>query len=73
MAVGFSLWSFGIFFQFWYFWTKKNLATLVKALTFGSVESCVFVQQSSTIECSHQNTAPPPTVVNKIGLGETIK
>jgi hypothetical protein len=23
-----SLWSFGIFFPLWYFWTKKNLATL---------------------------------------------
>jgi hypothetical protein len=22
-----SLWSFGIFFPFWYVWTKKNLAT----------------------------------------------
>jgi hypothetical protein len=28
MAVWYSLWSFGIFFQFWYVWTKKNLATL---------------------------------------------
>jgi hypothetical protein len=23
-----SLWSFSIFFPFWYVWTKKNLATL---------------------------------------------
>jgi hypothetical protein len=23
-----SLWSFGIFFTFWYVWTMKNLATL---------------------------------------------
>jgi hypothetical protein len=23
-----SLWSFGVFFPFWYIWTKKNLATL---------------------------------------------
>jgi hypothetical protein len=30
MAVWCSLWSFGIFFPFWYVWTKKNLATLVK-------------------------------------------
>jgi hypothetical protein len=22
------MWSFGIFFAFWYVWTKKNLATL---------------------------------------------
>jgi hypothetical protein len=28
MAVWYSLWSFGIFFPFWYIWTKKNLATL---------------------------------------------
>jgi hypothetical protein len=28
MAVWYSLWSFCIFFPFWYFWTKKNLATL---------------------------------------------
>jgi hypothetical protein len=28
MAVWGSLWSFGIFFLFWYFWTNKNLATL---------------------------------------------
>jgi hypothetical protein len=26
--VWYSLWSFGIFFLFWYVWTKKNLATL---------------------------------------------
>jgi hypothetical protein len=25
---GFCLWSFGIFFPFWYVWTKKNLAFL---------------------------------------------
>jgi hypothetical protein len=25
---GHSLWSFGIFFRFWYVWTGKNLATL---------------------------------------------
>jgi hypothetical protein len=24
----YSLWWFGIFFTFWYVWTKKNLATL---------------------------------------------
>jgi hypothetical protein len=30
MAVWFSLWSFGIFFPFWYFWTKKSLATLLR-------------------------------------------
>jgi hypothetical protein len=29
MAVWCSLWSFGIFFPFWYVWTKKNLATMV--------------------------------------------
>jgi hypothetical protein len=28
MAVWCSLWSFGILFTFWYFWIKKNLATL---------------------------------------------
>jgi hypothetical protein len=28
MAVWSSLRSFGIYFQFWYVWTKKNLATL---------------------------------------------
>jgi hypothetical protein len=28
MAVGCSLWSFGIFFPIWYVWTTKNLATL---------------------------------------------
>jgi hypothetical protein len=28
MAVRYSLWSFGIFFPFWYVGTKKNLATL---------------------------------------------
>jgi hypothetical protein len=27
--VWYSLWSFGIFFAFWYVWTKKNLATMV--------------------------------------------
>jgi hypothetical protein len=25
-----SLWSLGIFFQFWYVWTMKNLATMVR-------------------------------------------
>jgi hypothetical protein len=29
MAVWYSLWSFGIFFPFWYVWTKENLATLL--------------------------------------------
>jgi hypothetical protein len=29
MAGWYSLWSFGIFFPFWYDWTKKNLATMV--------------------------------------------
>jgi hypothetical protein len=29
MAVWYSLWSFGIFFPFWYVWTMKNLATLI--------------------------------------------
>jgi hypothetical protein len=28
MAVWYSLLPFGIFFLFWYVWTKKNLATL---------------------------------------------
>jgi hypothetical protein len=28
MAVWYSLGSFGIFFQYWYVWTKKNLATV---------------------------------------------
>jgi uncharacterized RDD family membrane protein YckC len=28
MASWYSLWSFVIFFPFWYVWTKKNLATL---------------------------------------------
>jgi hypothetical protein len=27
-----SLWSFGIFFPFWYVWTKKNLAILFSTL-----------------------------------------
>jgi hypothetical protein len=30
MAVLYSLWSFGIFFLFWYLWTTKNLATLAE-------------------------------------------
>jgi hypothetical protein len=29
MAVWYSLWSFDIFFPFWYVYTKKNLATLL--------------------------------------------
>jgi hypothetical protein len=28
MAVWYSLWSFGIFFPFWYVCIKKNLATM---------------------------------------------
>jgi hypothetical protein len=28
----YSLWSFVIFFPFWYVWTKKNLATLHRCL-----------------------------------------
>jgi hypothetical protein len=31
MAVWYNLWSFGIYFPFWYVWTKKNLATIVWA------------------------------------------
>jgi hypothetical protein len=30
MVRWYSLWSFGIFFPFWYVSTKKNLATLVR-------------------------------------------
>jgi hypothetical protein len=30
------LWSFGIFFPFWYVWTKKNLATRQKRKRFGT-------------------------------------
>jgi hypothetical protein len=41
-VVGYMLWpfaiwslsSFGIFFPFWYVWTKKNLATLVGKRTY---------------------------------------
>jgi hypothetical protein len=32
------MWSFGIFFPFWYVWTKKNLATLLVKLVFNSGE-----------------------------------
>jgi hypothetical protein len=31
MAIWYRLWSFGIFFPFWYVWIKKNLATLFAA------------------------------------------
>jgi hypothetical protein len=31
MAFWYGLWSFGIFFTFWYVWTKKNLATLPRS------------------------------------------
>jgi hypothetical protein len=34
MATWYCLWSFGIFFPFWYVRTKKNLATLVLPLIF---------------------------------------
>jgi hypothetical protein len=27
--MAYSVWSFGIFFTFWYVWTKKNLAALI--------------------------------------------
>jgi hypothetical protein len=30
MAVWYNVWSFGIFFLFWYVRAKKNLATLVR-------------------------------------------
>jgi hypothetical protein len=30
MTIWYSLWSFGTLFPFWYFWTRKNLATLVE-------------------------------------------
>jgi hypothetical protein len=33
MAFWYILWSFGIFFTFWYVWNKKNLATLVGKVT----------------------------------------
>jgi hypothetical protein len=40
---GYSLWSFGIFFTFWYVWAEKNLAALVEihfsAGTVGQVSS----------------------------------
>jgi hypothetical protein len=34
LQFGIVLWSFGIFFPFWYVWTKKNLATLVGTVGF---------------------------------------
>jgi hypothetical protein len=43
MAFWYSLLSFGIFFTFWYVWTKKNLATrngYDKAIIF-SAAACV--------------------------------
>jgi hypothetical protein len=30
MNVWYSLWSFGIFFPFWYAWRKTNLVTLMQ-------------------------------------------
>jgi hypothetical protein len=29
MVVLYRLWPFGIFFPFWYVWTKKNLAAMI--------------------------------------------
>jgi hypothetical protein len=40
-AVWYSLWSLGIFFPFWYVWTKKNLATLFTTLTLAPEISCL--------------------------------
>jgi hypothetical protein len=31
MAVWYNMCSFGLFFPFWYVWTEKNLATLVRS------------------------------------------
>jgi hypothetical protein len=30
MAILYILWSFGNFFPFWYIWTNKNMATLLR-------------------------------------------
>jgi hypothetical protein len=52
MAVSYSLWSFGIFFPFWYVWTKKHLATLVTLLKRSfcdQVETCFYPCLSSII------------------------
>jgi hypothetical protein len=44
MAVWYSLGSFGIFFPFWYVWSKKNLATLMYTPYFILVAlNCTFV------------------------------
>jgi hypothetical protein len=41
MAVWYGLWSFGIFFPFWYVWTKKDLATLLHTtLEWCVIKSC---------------------------------
>jgi hypothetical protein len=51
MAVWYNLWSFGIFFTFWFVWTTKNLATLIWS-TLSYVE--VDLQHLSLIACSKQ-------------------
>jgi hypothetical protein len=40
MAVGYGMWSFGIFLPIWYVWTKKNLATLKWRKEEGAAVAC---------------------------------
>jgi hypothetical protein len=44
MAVWYSLWSFCIFFPFWYVWTEKNLATLHLTRHSSLAQSFFFVE-----------------------------
>jgi hypothetical protein len=45
MTVWNGLWSFGIFFPFWYVWTKKNLATLPQSKLTWSASLPVLIAQ----------------------------
>jgi hypothetical protein len=57
MALSYILWSFGIFFPFWYVVTKKNLATLESSVL---TKSCF--QSTLSIVHSRQNQMISPGV-----------
>jgi hypothetical protein len=43
IAFWYSLWPFGMFFAYWYDWTKKNLATLIRTGTISCAQEAIQV------------------------------
>jgi hypothetical protein len=69
MAFRFSLWLFGIFFQIWYVWTKKNLATLVSTRVFEtSLQTTIFLRPVTIFTQFNKQHMPNFTLLGMFSL-----